>query len=267
LPWLKRAHGQSPHIHPWSFYLQRIGWFHVEKGPIWSEGLILLLAALGALVSLLVKRSPLHRFLALYTVILTAIYSAIAYKTPWCLLSFLHGMILLAGVGAAALVEVVRARALKVVIATVLVALTLQLSWQAWRAGFVYSSDRRNPYVYAQTVPDLLNLVQRTEGLARVAPAGYDTIVKIVAPESDYWPLPWYLRRFKHVGWYERLPDDPFAPIIIVASKLDARLDDKSERKWLMVGLTELRPGKFFEQYVELELWKKYVETLPRNPD
>ena len=32
-----------------------------------------------------------------------------------------------------------------------------------------------------------------------------------------------------------------------------------------MVGLSELRPGNFFELYVELELWKKYVETLPRE--
>ncbi|MBI2924706.1 MAG: TIGR03663 family protein [Verrucomicrobia bacterium] len=267
LPWLERAGGHSPHIHPWSFYLQRLAWFHPAKSPVWSEGLILVLAAVGAVVSLAGKKSPLHRFLALYTVILTAAYCAIPYKTPWCLLSFFHGMILLAGVGAAALVEFFRARALKVVIVAALVALTLQLTWQAWRASFVYPTDRRNPYVYAQTVPDILNLVQRTEGLARVAPAGHETVVKITAPENDYWPLPWYLRRFKHVGWYEKLPDDPFAPVVVVSPRLDARLDEKSEKKWIMVGLFEMRPGVFFELYVELELWKKYVETLPRDRD
>ena len=267
LPWLKRAGGHSPHIHPWSFYLERLVWFHPVKGPAWSEGLILMLAVLGALVSLAVKKTPLHRFFLLYTVILTAIYSTISYKTPWCLLSFYFGMILLAGVGAATLVEFMRARPLKIAVSTMLLALTLQLTWQAWRASFVFSADRRNPYVYAQTVPDILNLVQRADGLARVASSGYDTIVKVIAPESDYWPLPWYLRRFKHIGWYEKTPSDPFAPIIIISSKFDARLDDKSDRKWIMAGLTELRPGKFFELYVELELWKKYVETLPRERD
>jgi 4-amino-4-deoxy-L-arabinose transferase-like glycosyltransferase len=90
-PWLKRAGGDSPHIHPWNFYLQRLAWFHLIKGPRWSEGLILLLAGIGAIVSLAGKRSPLLRFLALYTIILTAIYSAISYKTPWCLLSFFTG--------------------------------------------------------------------------------------------------------------------------------------------------------------------------------
>jgi len=267
LPWLKRAGGHSLHVHPWSFYLQRLAWFHPVKGPAWSEGLILILAVVGAIASFRGKKSPLHRFLAFYTIVLTAIYSAISYKTTWCLLSFFQGMILLAGVGAAELLERFHARRWKVVVVGLLLGLTAQLSWQAWRASFVYYADRRNPYVYAQTVPDLLNLVQRAEGLARAAPEGYGTVVKIIAPDSDYWPLPWYLRRFQHVGWYEKLPDDPFAPIVVVSSKLDARLDEKSDRKWIMVGLTELRPGRFFELYVELALWKKYVETLPRKRD
>ena len=47
VPWLKRAGGHSPHVHPWSFYLQRLAWFHPVKGPVWSEGLILILAAVG----------------------------------------------------------------------------------------------------------------------------------------------------------------------------------------------------------------------------
>ena len=267
LPWLKRAGGHSPHIHPWSFYLERLAWFHPAKSPVWSEGLILVLAAVGAAVSLVAKKTPLHRFLALYTIILTALYSAISYKTPWCLLNFYLGMILLAGIGAATLVEFFRARSLKAVMIAVLLGLTLQLSWQAWRANFVYPADRRNPYVYAQTVPDFLNLAQRIEGIARVAPAGYETIVKTIAPQSDYWPLPWYLRRFQHLGWYEKLPDDPFAPIVVISAKLNARLDEKSDKKWIMAGYSELRPGNFFELYVELELWKKYVETLPRDRD
>lgn len=265
LPWLKRAGGRSPHIHPWNFYLARLAWFHPAKGPAWSEALILILAAVGGVVSLARGKSPLHRFLVFYTIILTAAYCAISYKTPWCLLSFLDGMILLAGVGAATLVGIVRSRRGQGAIIAVILALTVQLGWQAWRASFVFAADRRNPYVYAQTAPDLLKLLQRVDGLARVAPGGYETVVKVIAPESDYWPLPWSLRRFAHVGWYEKIPDDPFAPIVVLDARLDARLDDKSERKWIMAGLTELRPGKFLELYVELELWKKYVETLPRN--
>jgi uncharacterized protein (TIGR03663 family) len=267
LPWLKRAGGHSPHIHPWSFYLERLGWFHPKRSPVWSEGLILILALVGAGVCLLGKKSALHRFLALYTIILTTAYSLISYKTPWCLLNFLLGMILLAGVGAVALVEVFRARLLRAAAVIVLLGLTAQLTTQAWRASFVFPADRRNPYVYAQTVPDLLNLVQKVEGLARVAPAGYGTVVKVIAPGGDYWPLPWYLRRFQQIGWYNQLPSDPFAPVVVISSKLDARLDEKSDRKWIMAGISEMRPGVFLELYVELELWTRYVATLPREQD
>jgi uncharacterized protein (TIGR03663 family) len=265
-PWLKRAAGQSPHLHPWYFYLQRLGWFHPVRGPIFSEALILILALLGAIVSLTGHKS-LPRFLTFYTLILTAAYSAISYKTPWCMLSFLFSMILLAGFGTAWLIGRIQRRVARLAMTALLLAFSAQLTAQSWRASFTYSSDRRNPYVYAQTVPDVLKLVQRTEGLARVNPAGFGTILKVIAPKGDYWPLPWYLRRFKNIGWYDKLPDDPFAPIIIVSSQFDARLDEKSDHKWIMTGVTEMRPGKFFELYVELSLWKKYVETLPPEPE
>jgi hypothetical protein len=168
-PWLKRAGGHSPHIHPWSFYLERLAWFHPAKSPVWSEGLILVLAAVGAGVSWFGKKSPLHRFLVIYAIALTAAYSMIPYKTPWCLLSFFHGMILLAGIGAAALVEFCRASAARVIVVAVLVVATAQLVWQSWQASFIFFADRKNPYVYSQTVPDVLNLVQKTEALAKVS--------------------------------------------------------------------------------------------------
>ncbi len=266
LPWLKRAAGHSPHLHPWYFYFQRLGWFHPVKGPVFSEGLILVLALIGAVISFR-RNSPLQIFLAAYTFILAGIYSAISYKTPWCLLSFYFGMILLAGLGAGAITSYFQARSARVVAVALLLALAAQLTIQSWRASVVYASDRRNPYVYAQTVPDILNLVKRAEAVARSSPDAFQTVVKVIAPDGDYWPLPWYLRRFKHIGWYDKLPDDPFAPIIVVAAKLDTRLDDKSDRKWIMTGITEFRPTKFFELYVEKDLWSKYVATLPPDPE
>lgn len=265
-PWLKRAGGQSPHIHSWSFYFQRLAWFHPVKGPIFSEALILFLAALGGIVSFR-NKAPLPRFLTIFTLLLTAAYTVISYKTPWCLMNFYFGMILLAGMGANAWIEASKHRIVKTATTIVLLALCGQLAFQAVNASQSYAADRRNPYVYAQTVPNLFELVSQVEALAKIAPGGFQTPVKVIAPDADYWPLPWYLRRFTQIGWYDKMPDDPFAPVVIVAADLEARLDERSEKKWVMTGYTELRPKKFLECYVELELWKKYVATLPRNPD
>lgn len=269
LPWLKRAGGASPHIHPWFFYLERLAWFKEAKGPVWSEGLILVLAGIGTIAafarrSLPGPRAGFARFLVFFTMLLTAAYSVIAYKTPWCMLGFLLGMILLAGVGTAALFEWCRPKLLKGVVLLVLLLAAAHLTWEAWRASYVFASDRRNPYVYAQTVPDVLNLVRKVQEIAKIHPDRQETLVKVIASDSDYWPLPWYLRQLKRVGWWDRLPADPYAPIMIVSANLHAALDEKSDKAWLMVGYFELRPSTFLELYVQFSLWEKYVQSLPR---
>jgi len=269
--WLQRAGGESPHIHPWSFYLERLFWFHPAKSPVWSEGLIAALAVVGAVAAFAGRGlggacPALGRFLAFYTLGLAVVYSTIAYKTPWCLLGFLHPMILLAGLGLVAVVHLLKQHWQRVVAAFLLVAATAHLGWQAHRASYLFAADKRNPYVYAQTVPNLLELVERMHGLARVHPDHYQMVVKVMSPES-YSPLPWYLRQFKRVGWWDELPADPYAPVVIASATLGAALDEKSQKRWLMAGMYELRPRVFLELYVEFELWRKYVATLPRERD
>ena len=125
------------------------------------------------------------------------------------------------------------------------------LAWQAWLANTTYAADRSNPYVYAQTSPDLLNLVQKVEALAQVHPQGHQMLVKVMAPDGDYWPLPWYLRNLKQVGWWDQVPADPYAPVMIVSAQLRAGLDEKKTH--VMVGYFQLRPQVFLELYVDVQ--------------
>jgi uncharacterized protein (TIGR03663 family) len=270
LPWLHRAEGASPHIHPWTFYLHRLLLFHTDTGPVWSEALILVLAAIGAYAGfarrgLAGASASFVRFLALYTFALAVAYSVIAYKTPWCLLGFWHGMILLAGVGAAGLLRRVRQRFLRLALRLLILAGAAHLGWQAWQASVTYAADPRNPYVYAQTSPDLLRLVHQVKALAQVSPQGREMLVKVVAPDSDYWPLPWYLRTLQQVGWWDRVPSDPYAPVMIVSSQFNAGLDEKKTH--VMVRIFELRPKVFLELYVDLGLWKDYLAKNPPKAD
>ena len=267
--WADLAGSESPHAHPWNFYFERLLFYRAMPGPVWSEGAILLLAAVGMVAALLGRglgeiRLGLARFLTFYTLTLTAIYCWIPYKTPWCALNFLFGFILMAGIGAAALLQWCRKPAERAGIAVLLALVAVHLGWQAWRLSHVEVVSRGNPYVYAQTAPDMVRLGRQVEGIAAVAPEGHDTVVKIMAPEHDYGPLLWYLRRFNNTGWWDKVPEQPFAPIILASTKLEAGLDDKSDEHQ-MVGLFEMRPGVFFELYVEAGLWQKYIATLPNN--
>lgn len=272
LPWLTRAGGDSPHIHPWYFYLERLFWFHPGKGPVFSELLIGLLALGGMATGFMPGRySSAHRglarFLTYYTLALALAYSVVAYKTPWCVLGFFHGAIVLAGLGTAALFKWIRPTWLFLLAGLAVVSATVQLAVQAQRASQEFATDQRNPYVYAHTSKDLLRLVDRIRGVAAVQGNPATLAINVMAPGGDYWPLPWYLRGFPEVTWSVGIPDDPFAPIVVAGARLNAALDEKSDKRWISVGYYEQRPRVFLEMFVELELWKRYVETLPRDRD
>ncbi|HEX4120166.1 MAG TPA: flippase activity-associated protein Agl23 [Verrucomicrobiae bacterium] len=272
-PWLRRAGGETVHAHPWPFYFQRLFWFHSAGGPVWSEAFVGVLAAVGFLVALFGTLRPLLRLIAFYTFWLTLIYTVVAYKTPWCLLGFYHGMILLAGVGAASVLRACKKVGLRTAAGLALAIGVAQLGWQAWRGNFgltqsgvPYCASPKNPYVYSQTSPDILRLLGIVDALAHVSPDGYNTIVEVISPQS-YGPLPWYLRRFNKIGYWDQIPDQPLVPIMIVSADLHAALDERPGKTHLMAGYFQLRPNVFMELYVSTALWAEYVKTLPPEPD
>lgn len=268
-PWFGRAHGTGLHRFPWNYYLGILAWTHGERGPVWSEGLILGMAAVGFIAALLPRRwTPvpgslgLVRFLAFSTVALTVIYSAIPYKTPWCVLSFLLGMILLAGVGAVALTRIVPGTALKATTAALILAGMVQLGQQAYRTNFVYVTDSRNPYVYAQPAPDVIELGKRVADIARANPRHDNMVIKVISTDEYYWPIPWYLRQFPNVGYYTgQVPADPVAPVVIAASDFDEPVTKILDPTHLMTGYFGLRSEVTFEVFVSMDAWKAYLDT------
>jgi uncharacterized protein (TIGR03663 family) len=264
LPMFHRAAGDSAHVHPWNFYLARLSFFHISGGPVWSEGFILGLAIIGIFVAFTRKgaadsRPNFLRFVVFYTLTLAVIYSSIAYKTPWCLLSFWHGAIFLAGAGAVAAWQFAARRWMKLVVAILLFAGGGQLAFQAWQASVTFCEDQRNPYVYAQTSENILEMVSEVEALARVSSQGRHVRVDVIAPESDYWSLPWYLRSFDQVGWWSEMPKESLVPLIIVSTKSAAKFE--RDQSYQAAGIFELRPGVFFALYVQPDLWRAYLDA------
>jgi uncharacterized protein (TIGR03663 family) len=252
--YLERAGGSSWHAHPWSYYLKLLIHFPAAGTPFWTEALIVVLAIAGAAAGWV--RAPFDagarwlRLLAFYTAALLVAYSAIPYKTPWCVLGFLHGMILLAGGGAVALVRACRPRALRVAVTLVIFAAATQLGWQAFAASFRYEADPRNPYVYAQTTPDVFRIAERVKELARAHPDGAAMPVQVIS-NDNLWPLPWYLRGLTGVAWWTGVPQQaPSAPVILITPDMEPALVHK---------LYELPPpgeralyASIFEQQLEL---------------
>jgi uncharacterized protein (TIGR03663 family) len=306
LPWVQRAEGHTVHTHPWYYYLNLLAFFQRQDGPVFTEALILAFALLGMVASLawpgrLAGHPAFIRFVGFYTLLLTAIYSAIPYKTPWCALNFLHGLILMAGVGLAFLWRLVftpagtpakpesplqpsvpavlpsdrrpRLRRAASVLLPLAIGLgSLHLLYQAWLANYVWFADPKNPYVYAHTLPDITRLVSTVEQVAQAHPLKHELLIMVIVPGKDYWPLPWYLRQFKRVGWWTEVPESLDAPVIISSSNLDDQLDPRLHGTHVPAGYYAQRPGKrrgvFLELYVKLDVWAEYLKTLPPpNPD
>ena len=181
----------------------------------------------------------------MYTLVLTAVYAAIPYKTPWCALSFLHGWILLAGFGFAQLLETCKGYSVKFVFNGLLLILIWHVR-QAYNACFRYPADPRNPYVYAHTGSDCLNLVAAVRGRAAELhgnPAA--TRIAVAAPPSDTWPLPWYFRGFPETGYWTDAAEIPeeFAPEIVVSAEARGEVVSKRFGQGKEAAFYGIRPG------------------------
>ncbi len=255
--YVDRAVDPAAHVQPWHYYLGLLA-YSSSGGLTWTEGLVLGLAAVGAATAY--KRNFWTRYLTCNVAIAAAIFSAIPYKTPWNLLPFYLGAIVVAGIGFSTLVHTTASRAVRAALTATLAIASGQLGWQAWRASVTYASDPRNPYVYAQTVPDAVRMARRIRDLSAVHPNGARMQVSVIAPPHEQWPLPWYLRAMPNVGYWIA-PADTLslqAPVIVAstdnAGVLDGALGDAYVSEFF-----GLRPEVLLTLYVERGLWERFL--------
>jgi hypothetical protein len=234
---------------------------------------VLVLAAVGAVTAWTApdpsrpETAFWRRYLTGNATITLAIFSAIPYKTPWNLLPFYAVTIVAAGIGVSALAQATTSRRLRVLLAGVLAMASAHLGWQAWRASVVYASDPRNPYVYAQTVPDAVRMAARIRDLAALHRERERMPVTVIAPPDEQWPLPWYLRTMTRVGYWTDARDAPdlTAPVIVSstghAEMLDTALGDRYVSEFF-----GLRPEVLLRLHVERGLWDRFLARAAMGP-
>ncbi len=267
--YLDRGIDPANHAQPWHYYLSLLA-YSSSGGLRWSEGVVLALALIGIGAACLAP-DPTRptsafwgRYLAAYVVMTAATFSVIRYKTPWNLLPFYVGVLVLAGVGFSVLVRRCESKVARALVVAGFAVASAHLAWQAWRASVTYAADPRNPYVYAQTVPDAVRMAARIRTLAALHPDGDRMQVSVIAGPYEQWPLPWYLREMPHVGYWTA-PDDALAlraPVIVASlehgAALDAALDDR-----YLSEFHGLRPDVLLMLYIERGLWDRFMAATP----
>jgi uncharacterized protein (TIGR03663 family) len=203
---LARAAGQG-HEKPFWYYARLL------IGG-WSGGLLCLLACLGLVIALRRRDRSAYRCLAYYAFSLAILYSVIPYKTPWLALNLWLPLVVFAARAVESLgrwCAMNMSRSLEIaVLGSFAVLIGLLIAHDTRQRVFLQPAEETNPYAYAHTTDDILSLPAEIRDVARQTGIVTPRIAVIAA---DPWPLPWYLRQFGQVGFYQpgqRVPDADF---------------------------------------------------------
>ena len=282
--------GQEAHKHPPATYI----WWLLEQ-----ESPLLVLGALGAIVAVLKPTKSFALFSALWAFGLLAAYSLIAYKTPWLALNFIVPLALTSGVAIewfykelarwqlskhlqwyavaglllvaigplAGMARIFDEVAWEVSSDTFKDLISVPMRWKTFIPGYQtidlnflnYDNDNRYyVYVYAHTRRETLKLLDEIDKVAERTHQGKDTGITIVS--ADYWPLPWYLRDYKRVGYHGHMTPSN-EPIIIArqdqAGEVETTFGDRYQQiqsGFNPAGSFPLRPGVDLLLYARREL-------------
>jgi uncharacterized protein (TIGR03663 family) len=235
---LKRAAG-SGHEKPWYTY---VVWLlkPTELSFPFFGWITLGFATLGAIRSFFTPHNTfLIRTLVVYGLFIFLIYSFTPYKTPWLMLEFLMPAVLVAGYGMASVWNLSKGNLNPVLQRAITLIVIFLLVRQTDRLCFRYTSESQNPFSYSSTSPDLERLPLRLNHVAATATANKPFIVAVVS--KDYWPLPWTLRSFNHVGYFDQLPETLEVSAVISSLEYAPTVAKQLGKNWVQefVGLRQ----------------------------
>jgi len=201
---------------------EKPSWYYATLlGGGWSGAVILGLAVLGIFRAL---KSGRRLWFVVYAMLVVVIYSAIPYKTPWLALNFWLPLALLAGMAVEWLWLALPELSSRVLILTFTGLLGFLIAHDTRQWVFVNPAGERNPYAYAHTSEDLLRLPARLEALAQLNKM---TNPRIAVVAADAWPLPWYLRRFSQVGFWQPGQEIGAADFFITTTDVPGKLAEQ----------------------------------------
>ncbi|MEI7910232.1 MAG: flippase activity-associated protein Agl23 [Verrucomicrobiota bacterium] len=194
------------HDKPFFYYLDFLTIPHKSGGIWWFGTPVALLALLAFAASF--RRAALDeaerdviRFIGYAALGHFVIYGLIAYKTPWLMVLPWAHVCVLAGCSVAGVAGARRWWQVCLLLAGL--ALVSQFRQTRYANGRL-ASDARNPFAYVPTRRDIESMESWLPQLA--ARASGKTLEPMAVIGSGYWPLPWYLRSFKTIGYWQDAP-------------------------------------------------------------
>lgn len=236
--------GERDHVHIWYRYFE---WLAKE------EGFVLVVGLAGATFLLTRSRPRAPIMVGLWAIGLVSAYSLIGYKTPWLLPNFILPLALTAGW---ALMQLPRH------VGVGLLALGLAYeSYQCYQLNVIHYDNPEYVYVYGHTTRHLHDLIKSIDEVAATR-AGKDTKIYVASP--DFWPVPYYLRDYKAVGYFNTMTDAIDQDMVIVNHNQVEEFKYKRNGQYrLRQGPINLRPGVDLYLFEKLPLPPGQPEVMP----
>lgn len=239
----------NANVYDWTKYLDwLVGSWTGPSFRIGAELPVMALGTFGIVVALWRVRNRFAVFTAFWSMGILAAYSLVPYKTPWLALSIVLPFVIMAGY---ALEQLYGRWNQRMLAQALLVVAVLGAAEQAIDLSFHSYDDESQPYSYAHTRRDFLNLVREIQEIAAGNPAGKDIGITVMSPE--HWPLPWYLRDYPNVGYWGKVVDTT-QPIILAHVDQKAEVDQRFGDKYRAISEHDLRPGNRLVLYLRKDL-------------
>jgi uncharacterized protein (TIGR03663 family) len=187
--WSETGTKGNGHQKPWDY------WFGLMAGYEWAFLLGLITLPYYAFRG----KGPV-RLLAWSTAIHFLGYSVVAYKTPWCMLSFAWGFVFLASI---ALSTLFTSKGPAFAGWGLLSILTVKAAVQSWEVSWRNPDQDGHPYIYGQTYRDFIDQTDVVLREVSERPGLKDTLrVQVISAYT--WPLPYVLGEIKMTAYHGR---------------------------------------------------------------
>ena len=247
--------GKEAHVHDFATYFW---WLLQQESPL------LVLGAMGAVLTVFQPRKSFALFSALWAFGLTTAYSLIAYKTPWLALNFVVPLALCAGVtidwiynelGRWQISKPARWATVALLLLIVIGPLpgvvrifeqvmrlrpwpglissfgkaethgeTFIPGYQTFDLNFLNYDNDNRYYVYVYA-HTRREMLKLVDEIEKVSQRTHQGAeTGITIVSPDYWPLPWYFRNFTRVGYHGRMTTSN-EPIIIAKQDQAAEVE------------------------------------------
>ena len=274
--YFSKAGSNLDHIQPWYYYFELM-LFTKNDLIIFTQIPLLIFTVIGIYFSFFGKHrnsdNYFFQYISIFSISQALVYSLIPYKTPWLLLNFWVGFLIIASFGIINFYHILNNKNFKMVYILIIGLILTHNVFQTYITSFFYPYQPENPFTYSQSTTEIVEVADKILMVAGANPKETNTMINVIAKDNDYWPLPWYLRKLKNVAWNNHVPNSVYQfPIIISKPEFEDEIINNlynfppPGKKNLYIPLFEentwLRPNVPLQGYVQKDLYDYYLRSV-----